>query len=92
MDSKMEETMIILNSAHLNFAAAEMWKWEQTGRTDENLRQGARKYVADYCSMMELPDWMVGLLLDTVQLTVRIANGFEPDDGVVHGCGAAGDE
>jgi hypothetical protein len=75
---------ILYNSAHLNAAAEEMWKWEQTGRTDENLREEAEKHIADYCKMMELPDRMVGLLLNTMQLTIRIANGYPPDYGVVN--------
>jgi hypothetical protein len=27
---------------------------------------------------------MAGLLLDAIQITVRIANGFSPDYGVIH--------
>ena len=75
--------MIIVNSVRLNAAAEQMWKWEQAGRTDENLREEARKYTTEYCELHKFPDWMVGLLLDTMQLTVRIANGFPPNNGVV---------
>jgi hypothetical protein len=75
--------MILVNSVHLNVAAEGMWKWEQTGRSDESLREEAEKHVAEYCKTMKLPNWMVGLLLDTMRLTVRIANGYPPDYGVV---------
>jgi hypothetical protein len=74
--------MILYNSVDMNAAADAMWKWEQTGRADESLREEANKRVAAYCEVHRMPDWMVGLLLDTVQVTVRIANGFPPDNGV----------
>lgn len=76
--------IILYNSAHLNAAAEQMWEWEQTGRTDESLREEARTHIAEYCVRFELPVTMIGLLLDTMRLTVRIANGYPPDYGVVN--------
>jgi hypothetical protein len=76
--------MILYNSVTLNAAADAMWKWEQTGRRAEALREEATKLVAEYCAASSIPGWVGGLLLDTMQLTVRICNGFPPNDGVVH--------
>jgi hypothetical protein len=73
--------MIIVNSVLINAAADAMWKWEQTGRTDESLRDEASKLIAEYCERHQIPE-MAGLLLDAMQVTVRIANGFPPDIGV----------
>jgi hypothetical protein len=67
----------------INKAAACMWKWEQTGNTDKALYDAAERHVAEYCdgcSGAIRP--IVDLLLDTIQVTVRICNGFPPNTGV----------
>ena len=69
--------MFVANSIALNQAAAAMWKWEQTGRTDKSLWEEARGHVARYCEKHGIPG-LTGMLHDTIQITVRIANGFPP--------------
>jgi hypothetical protein len=73
--------MFTINSPYLNAAAEAMWKWEQTRRTDKSLYQEARRYITEYCQDHNLP--VAELLLDAMQITVRIANGFPPNTGVV---------
>jgi hypothetical protein len=72
--------MLVMNSVAINLAADAMWKWEQTGRSDASLWNAAREHVTDYCA--DMPDGIAVLLLDAIRVTVRIANGFPPNDGV----------
>jgi hypothetical protein len=74
-----EEIMIIINSAHINAAADAMWKWEQSGRTDNALHDEAK--VTDYCTLHHLPEVVAVMIFDAIQITVRIANGYSPDYG-----------
>jgi hypothetical protein len=75
-------SFIIMNSVRLNQAADLMWKWEQSGRTDKALHEEASKSIADHCELYDAPSWLALMLLDAMQITVRIANGFPPNDGV----------
>jgi len=70
--------MFVVNSVLINAAADAMWKWEQSGRTDKALHDAAEKKVAEYCERHQLPAWTGHLLFDTIQVTVRICNGFPP--------------
>jgi hypothetical protein len=75
---------VILNSVSINAAADLLWKWERMGRSDGSLWEKAKAHVADYCEGEERPDRMAAMILDAIQITVRIANGFPPNNGVVH--------
>ena len=74
--------MIILNSVNLNAAADAMWRWEQNRRTG-SARDEAQSYIKEYCEMHDMPAWAVSVILDAMMITVRIANGFPPDYGVI---------
>jgi hypothetical protein len=76
--------IIVVNSVRLNAAADALWKWEQTGRTDKAFHEEATKHITSYCELHAdlFPNWAAGVILDTMLITVRIANGFPPNDGV----------
>jgi hypothetical protein len=70
----------ISNGVALNAAAGKMWEWEQTGRTNKDLYKEAENQIAEYCEYHKAPE-IAEVLLDAIQITVRIANGFPPDTG-----------
>jgi hypothetical protein len=72
-----------VNSIKLNKAAHLMWQWESSGRANDGLWKEAEKVIREHFrDQGEVASLLTMAVVDAMLITVRIANGFPPNDGV----------